>query len=812
MPPKSEEKSIPSTRDIVRGAFTGMRGYATLAGSIPAEDYSYHCAFPGFTHHVEQQSTSLLRIMEECFSLLPQRRRPSFQSENESGKADDDAQRTKGTPNNRLLPVGGHPLTEAKRTMVMEAIDSMLENVDAALDEVRGNKLRANDQLAITFGSELVPLAEGGAASTSGSAPSSSSVNTGSGVVQVSRVIRPQLTFKKPVDNTLSPFIPVYADENGVVHTGTVGVHPFEERIKAFKPPAHQLQPKVESLWLPLDQCPLHFVDTEESLRQMVQALLAVEEIAVDLEHHDFYSFLGFTCLMQISTRTADYIVDCLKLREEMKLLAPVFLNPRILKVFHGAREDIRWLQKDFSLYLVNFFDTGIALQTLHMPYSLAFAVDHFCQVKLEKKYQTADWRVRPLPAEMVHYARQDTHFLLYVYDRLQAMLLNAESRASVGNLLLHVYGASKALSLDQYQKPAFDPEVSYAISLDRSLGGLNTAQRRVAQHVFNWRDRVAREVDDSPFAVLHQSSLIAIASKLPQTAKELFQCANPVSAVLRKDVSLLITAIQQIVLEEEGADDDKATGAAAARHRALDGGRGHAQSSPSPSAAEEEWQQPLGVHRPMTGTLPSILFPAVQHASLSAYQAEEEQKSAASDMVMPSHHHHHQHSDQTPSDAAVVLLTESQCPPSTWLTGMRRIAVCLERRPPLVVPLPGSAMVEMMAQRVQRAQEAAAAKKKKQKEQEDEEGSASLSGGRRPAVASSSSSESESDEESSGEPMRKRKRGERSDTAGVDKDSGEDEESKTQDSALVLPEGAFSMRQALGTGAKNRRLAKKKK
>ena len=30
-----------------------------------------------------------------------------------------------------------------------------------------------------------------------------------------------------------------------------------------------------------------------------------------------------------------------------------------------------------------------------------------------------ADWRIRPLPAEMIRYAREDTHYLLYVYDRI---------------------------------------------------------------------------------------------------------------------------------------------------------------------------------------------------------------------------------------------------------------------------------------------------------------------------------------------------------------------------------------------------------
>ena len=37
-----------------------------------------------------------------------------------------------------------------------------------------------------------------------------------------------------------------------------------------------------------------------------------------------------------------------------------------------------------------------------------------------DKRWQLADWRVRPLSAEMLRYARMDTHFLLCIYDRLR--------------------------------------------------------------------------------------------------------------------------------------------------------------------------------------------------------------------------------------------------------------------------------------------------------------------------------------------------------------------------------------------------------
>ena len=35
-----------------------------------------------------------------------------------------------------------------------------------------------------------------------------------------------------------------------------------------------------------------------------------------------------------------------------------------------------------------------------------------------DKQLQLGDWRLRPLPADMLKYAQADTHYLLYIYDR----------------------------------------------------------------------------------------------------------------------------------------------------------------------------------------------------------------------------------------------------------------------------------------------------------------------------------------------------------------------------------------------------------
>ena len=52
----------------------------------------------------------------------------------------------------------------------------------------------------------------------------------------------------------------------------------------------------------------------------------------------------------------------------------------------------------------------------------------------------------RPLPEEMFQYAREDTHYLLYVYDRLRADLLDIGK--GLPSVLQAVWHRSREISL----------------------------------------------------------------------------------------------------------------------------------------------------------------------------------------------------------------------------------------------------------------------------------------------------------------------------------------------------------------------------
>uniref|UniRef100_A0A804N7Y1 3'-5' exonuclease domain-containing protein n=1 Tax=Zea mays TaxID=4577 RepID=A0A804N7Y1_MAIZE len=219
---------------------------------------------------------------------------------------------------------------------------------------------------------------------------------------------RPQDVYKIRVDN-YKPFEHVWLERN---EDGTRHVHPLENL------PVEQFVVRNVP-----DREPVKPADLEDTPFTLVQDHKGLTELAKKLK--SVTEFAGLTCLMQISTRTEDFIVDTLKLRIYIGLyLQEPFKDPTKRKVMHGADRDIMWLQRDFHIYVCNLFDTGQASRVLQMERNnLEHLLLHFCGVTAKKEYQNADWRSRPLPDEMIKYAREDTHYLLYIYDLMRQAL-----------------------------------------------------------------------------------------------------------------------------------------------------------------------------------------------------------------------------------------------------------------------------------------------------------------------------------------------------------------------------------------------------
>jgi len=271
-----------------------------------------------------------------------------------------------------------------------------------------------------------------------------------------------------------------------------------------------------------LVQCPLMedsstlpppiWVDRSASFRAMLSHLRDESALAVDTESNSLYVYQEQVCLIQISVPGTDYLIDPLALRN-LSGLGPLLADPDVLKVFHGAEYDLSVLDRDFGFTVANLFDTMWASRILGWPaHGLAAVLKDRFGVSLNKRYQRANWGLRPLPPEQLSYARLDTHYLLPLYE-IQAQELEANQRWPQAR---HRF---QRMLETRWEPKEFDPDGFWQLSGVRAL---DDAGRGVLRELYLFRDQRARAENRPPFKVLTNKVLLALSERRPQNRRDL--------------------------------------------------------------------------------------------------------------------------------------------------------------------------------------------------------------------------------------------------------------------------------------------------
>ncbi|KEQ93680.1 hypothetical protein AUEXF2481DRAFT_81432 [Aureobasidium subglaciale EXF-2481] len=373
---------------------------------------------------------------------------------------------------------------------------------------------------------------------------------------------KPLLESKPHAVIPMNKALELFKDQNDVQHHP----HPYQKEIEQYEYPSFVYTQAEPIPYHPYESTTAIFVDTEEKVDEMLQELKKAKEIAIDLEHHDSRSYIGIVSLMQISTRDKDWIVDTLQpWRRKLNKLNDVFADPKILKVLHGAFMDITWLQRDLGLYVVGLFDTHFASRALgYSGGSLAFLLKKFVNFDAQKQYQTADWRIRPLPQEMFEYARSDTHFLLYIYDNMRNELIQKSDFTVPDHekdKIHDVLTRSRDTALQRYEHPVYDAAQGLGAGgwykmLSRTPALLDKQQFAVFRAVHQWRDEVAREQDDSTHYVMANHNIFSLAKGMPTEKAALFAMLQPTSQTVRLRADELVSVITKAKEQGENGPD----------------------------------------------------------------------------------------------------------------------------------------------------------------------------------------------------------------------------------------------------------------
>jgi len=256
------------------------------------------------------------------------------------------------------------------------------------------------------------------------------------------------------------------------------------------------------------------WIDTADGVRWAAELCAASGCFALDTEADSMHSYFHKVCLIQITADGRHFVIDPLALEpSDLAPLWEVVGDPSTPVLVHGADYDIRILDRDYGARVRGLQDTQIMAQLLgEEKTGLAALLDKELNVRLDKRYQRADWGRRPLKAAQLAYAAADTAYLGELTGRLRSRL---EELGRWG------WAEEEFLSLEnvRHVSPEPDPVAFERIKGARALRG---ADRDRIFSLHRWRDRKARALDVPPFKILGNLQLMLLAQEPPADLTEL--------------------------------------------------------------------------------------------------------------------------------------------------------------------------------------------------------------------------------------------------------------------------------------------------
>ncbi|ACL65687.1 3'-5' exonuclease [Anaeromyxobacter dehalogenans 2CP-1] len=275
------------------------------------------------------------------------------------------------------------------------------------------------------------------------------------------------------------------------------------------------------------------FVSDPDALSRLLDALAGERVLALDTESNSFHVYRERVCLLQLSTRAQDFVVDPISV--DVRPLGEILCDGREV-VLHGADYDVRCLHREYGWRIPRLFDTMIAARRLGRPgLGLSALVEAHFGVRLSKAFQRSDWGRRPLTPDQLAYASLDTHFLLPLFDLLTGEL-------ATRGALEEAWKESQRIASVVARERVFDPEGWRRIKGSRELDAPGKA---VLRALWIAREDRARASDRPPFKVLGEPAMLEIARRRPATREALAAIPGVTPSVLGRMGETIAAALK---------------------------------------------------------------------------------------------------------------------------------------------------------------------------------------------------------------------------------------------------------------------------
>ena len=252
-------------------------------------------------------------------------------------------------------------------------------------------------------------------------------------------------------------------------------------------------------------------IDTVAGLEKAVRTLEKGKAVAVDMEADSMYHFKEKVCLIQMATKKSSILIDPLYVKD-LSSLKPLFSDPDIKKIFHGADYDVRSLFRDFTIEINNLFDTELACRFLgNEGTGLEAVLKKYLDISLNKKYQKKDWSQRPLPQEMIDYAAGD---VIYLFPLAEICEKELEKKGRLAWVLEECDSLSKVRPVLSDEEPLF---LKF-----KGAGRLKSKSLAVLEALLQFRKSIAEKKDKPLFKIIGNDSIMKITTAKPVTLRRL--------------------------------------------------------------------------------------------------------------------------------------------------------------------------------------------------------------------------------------------------------------------------------------------------
>jgi ribonuclease D len=287
-------------------------------------------------------------------------------------------------------------------------------------------------------------------------------------------------------------------------------------------------------------------VDSPKNLELSLFNLRNSPILSIDTESSGYFTYYAKVCLIQITANSKNYIIDPLKI-SKLDALGELFTDPKILKIFHSAHDDIKALKRDFGFSFINVADTMLSSRYLGMEHnSLTALVEHYYKKKLAKEFQKSNWEARPLRKDQLQYAAMDTAYLEPIWEKMEKELRERN---------LYDEAKSEFDFVAQDEESLKENEPSFNLARFPNILNFTPLDRGKIAAILQFREEKAKRLNKAPFRVLNNEAI----AKLIGT--EMIE-DNFIQTLGKKDGSELYQIMKESKIEPiEPADLNKRVG-----------------------------------------------------------------------------------------------------------------------------------------------------------------------------------------------------------------------------------------------------------